>query len=174
MRASNKTRSIAFSGLTIALIVVLLFIASMVDVLDYTISAACGIIVTFILVEFGNKCALSVYFGASIFAVLLVPNKINAILFVAFCGWYPFVKRYFEKAKEPVGTLLKFIAFNISLTLIVFVSKKVFLFENISYTWFFTIYAISNFTFILYDILITKMIWLYVHKYRKKLNFPKK
>ena len=171
MSARKKTKAITFSGLTIALIVVMLFMASIVDVLDYTISAICGIAVTFILIEFGTAPALSVYFGASILSLILVPSKINAILFIAFCGWYPFVKRVFERIREPIGTLLKFVIFNISLTVIIAISKAVFLFENTSAIWYALLYAVSNFTFLLYDVLITKLIHIYVYKYRKKFKF---
>lgn len=171
MNARKKTKAITFSGLTIALIVVLMFMASIIDVLDYTISAICGILVTFILIEFGTASALSVYLGASILSLIIVPSKINAILFIAFCGWYPFIKRALEKVREPVGTILKFAVFNISITVIIAISKAVFLFENTSAVWYVLLYALCNFTFLLYDLLITKLIFIYVHKYRKKFKF---
>ncbi len=171
MKSARKTKSITFSGIAMALIVVMLFMAGIVDILDYTISAICGLVITFILVEFGTSPAICAYLGSSILSLLLVPSKINAILFVAFCGWYPFIKRYLERIREPFGTILKFAVFNISLTVIIFITVKVLLIEAMSPLWYITLYLVSNLTFILYDVLITKIIWIYVHKYRPKLKF---
>lgn len=171
MRNNKKIKSITFSGLTIALIVVLMFMASIVDVLDYTISAICGILVTFILVEFGTAPALSVYAGASILSLLLVPNKINAILFLAFCGWYPFVKRYLERLRGFVQLVSKLLVFNASLAVIYFITKAVLLIEGVTVWWLVALVLLANFTFLLYDVLITRLIWLYVNKYRKNFKF---
>lgn len=172
MRSSKKIKAITFSGICIALIVVMLFMASIVDILDYTISAICGIVVTFILIEFGMSYAVLSYAGASILGLILVPNKINAILFVAFCGWYPFVKRYLERLPEIFCLITKFAVFNISLAAIYFVSKAFFPFEG-STKLLVAMYLLCNVTFFLYDTLITKLIWLYVHKYRKLFKILK-
>lgn len=173
MRTSKNTKAIAFSGVFIALIVVLLFIASIIDVLDYTVSAMCGIIITLILVEFGTSFAVLSYFASSLLGLLMVPNKINVILFVAFCGWYPFVKRYLEKLPNILCIISKFVVFNISLGAIFFVSTAFLTANNVSAKDFILLYLVSNFTFFLYDTLITKLIWLYVHKYRKLFKFFK-
>lgn len=153
--------------MSIALIVILLFLGSVIDILDYTVSAICGIIITFILIEFGTKFAVLSYFGASILGLILVPNKINAILFVAFCGWYPFIKRYLERLPSLFCLISKFAVFNATLIPIFLITAAFFPIENIRITEFVLLYAVCNVTFYLYDTLITKLIWLYVHKYRK-------
>lgn len=168
MNYRKRIKAVTFSGLAIALIVVFLFIASIIDILDYTVSALCGLIVTFILVEFSAGYAISVYAGASILAILMVPNKINVILFIAFCGWYPFIKRYLEKAREPFGTLLKFAVFNASVIAIYFFMRKILLIEYTLTVVDIVLYLVCNVAFFIYDVLITKLIWLYVHKYRNK------
>lgn len=156
-----------------ALVVVLLFIASIIDVLDYTVAALCGLIVTFVIVEFSAGYAAAVYAGGSILAILLVPNKINVILFVAFCGWYPFIKRYLERVKEPFGMLLKLVIFNAAVASIYLFMRKVMLIEYKLVAIDILFYLLCNVAFYFYDILITKLIWIYVHKYRDKLKFLK-
>ena len=163
----------AFSGIAIALIVILLFIAGIIDVLDYTASAICGLIVTFILVEFGASYAMSVYFSSSLLCLIMIPSKIAAILYITFCGWYSFIKPRLEKIKEPFGTVAKFLIFNAVLTIIIILTLKLFMIEKLSTLTVILLVIISNFTFFLYDLLITKLIWLYVHVYRKKLKFIK-
>jgi len=172
MRNNKKIKAITFSGLSIALIVVLMFMASIFDVLDYSIAAICGVIITFVLIEFGTSSAIGVHAGASILSLILIPNKINALLFVAFCGWYPLVKRYLERVGRTLEMVLKFTVFNVTLTAIFFGAKYLFLF-NMDIEWYIAMYFIANFTFLMYDILITKLIFLYVHKYRKRFTFLK-
>jgi hypothetical protein len=172
MKNNKKIKAITFSGLSIALIVVLMFMASIFDILDYSIAAICGIVITFVLIEFGTSSAIGVYVGASILGLILIPNKINALLFVTFCGWYPLVKRYLEKVSRPIELVLKFAIFNATLTAIIVGAKYLFLFK-MDIKWCIAMYLISNFTFLMYDILITKLIFLYVHKYRKRFTFLK-
>lgn len=169
----KKNTAIAFSGISVALIVILLYIAALIDVLDYTASAICGLIVTFILVEFGISFAVTVYVSSTVLSLLLIPSKFSAILFIAFCGWYSFVKRFIEKLKEPLVTALKLLVFNTVLAIIIFLTLKIFLIEGISTLMLTGVVLVSNLTFFLYDILITRLIWLYAHVYRKKLKFIK-
>ncbi len=166
----NKTKAISFSGIATALIVVLLFIAGIIDVLDYTASAISGIIVTFILIEFGTSFAVSVYLSSSLLALLIIPNKLSALLFVAFCGWYSFVKRYIEKLSRPLEFIIKFSLFNVILFVVILVTKFVFMFENISKLTLVVVFITANVAFILYDFLITRLIWLYINIYRKKFK----
>ena len=171
MNGRRKIKAITFSGLTIALIVVLLFLSSIIEVLDYTACAICGIAVTFILVEFGTGYAVSVYFGASILGLVMIPSKVSAVLFVAFCGWYPFIKRYLERIKPPFDIIAKLCTFNLSLSVLIAVARFVLLAEGLAGLTLIFLYVAGNVTFLLYDVLITKLIWLYVHKYRKLMKF---
>ena len=54
-----------------------------------------------------------------------------------------------------------------------FLTLKLFMIEKISAFTVFAVVIVSNFTFYLYDVLITKLVWLYVNVYRKKLKFIK-
>ena len=166
---NKKTKAISFSGIVTALIIVLLFLAGIIDVLDYTASALAGILVTFILIEFGTSFALSVYFSSAILSLLIIPNKLSALLFVAFCGWYSFVKRYFEKLPKIIEIVVKFLTFNSILTIIILITKFILLFDNISIFTYVVVFVSANVAFILYDILITRLIWLYINAYRKKV-----
>jgi hypothetical protein len=169
----RKSKVIAISGLLTAVIVVLFFISSIIDVLDYTVSALCGIIVTFIFVEFGKKSAISVYLASSILTLILIPNKLSPILFVLFCGWYPFLKERLERLKNSLSVILKLLSFNAVLILILAFAKFVFLIEDFSTVLVISVILTANFSFILYDVLITRLIFLYVNKYRKLFKFLK-
>lgn len=170
----NKTKAISFSGIATALIVILLFLAGIIDVLDYTASAIAGIIVTFILVEFGTSSAVSVYLSSSVLALLIIPNKVSALLFIAFCGWYSFIKRYIEKLSRPFEIIAKLLIFNGILSIIIIITMFVFMFDGISLITLVVVFVTANVAFVLYDFLLTRLIWLYVNIYRKKFNILKK
>ena len=169
----NKTKAIAFSGIATSVIVILLFLAGIIEVLDYTACAICGLVVTFILVEFGRSAALGVYFASSILSLLIVPSKIATVLFIAFCGWYSFVKSRLEKLRTPLDLIIKLLLFNIVLIIIYLITKFVLILENDTSIILIALFVVCNFTFLIYDKLITKLIWLYVNVYKKKLNFLK-
>lgn len=169
----KKTRAVAFAGIISALCVVLLYLGSIIDVLDYSVSAICGILVTLISVEFGNRTGLSVWIVSSILSLLILPQKFSALLFILFCGWYTFVKKTYEKLPRAVSWMLKLITFNAVLLVIFFITLKVLLIEGLGFVSVAGIVVISNFVFIIYDILLTKLTFLYIVSWRKRLTFLK-
>ena len=60
MKKKNNNFKIAFCGILCAINCVLLYLGSILDVFDYTVSALCGIIVTLAIIEFGNGAGVSV------------------------------------------------------------------------------------------------------------------
>jgi hypothetical protein len=150
----------------------LFFIAGIIEVLDYSACAIAGIIVTFILIEFGTASAVGVYAVSSLISLLLVPSKLAPLLFIAFCGWYSFLKRYLERISGWSCILLKLLVFNVALTAVWLVTKAMLLIEIEVYLAI-PIILIANAVFFIYDNLLTRLIWLYVHKIRKKLTFLK-
>lgn len=177
MRNNRKIKAITFSGISIALIVIFLFMASIIEVLDYSICLLCGLAVALILAEFGTSSALSVFVGSSILSLMMVPSKISVVLFVAFCGWYPLAKKYLEKFREPFGTISKYVIFNITLTIMILLFKELMIADfpqSLPYCVIVAIlYVAANVIFGLFDTLITRLTWLYLHKYRKQFNFFK-
>ena len=169
----KKTQAVAFSGIISALCVVLLYLGSIIDVLDYSVSALCGILVTLISVEFGNRTGIGVWIVSSILSLLLLPQKFSALLFILFCGWYTFVKKIYETLPCALSWVLKLITFNAVLSAIFFITLKVLLIENVGIVTIIGTTALSNFVFVIYDILLTKLTFLYIVSWRKRLTFLK-
>lgn len=172
-KRNNNTLKIAFCGILCAINCVLLYLGSVVDVFDYTVSALCGIVVTLAIVEFGNGAGISVWLGTSAICLFILPSKFSSLLFVVFCGWYSFAKKVFEKKKPFTSYLLKFIIFNLSLFAIVFITVKFFALENVTPLVIAGIWFLSNFTFFVYDSLLTRLIILWLVKFRKRFTFLK-
>ena len=169
----KRTRAVAFAGIISALCVVFLYLGSIIDVLDYSVSALCGILVTLISVEFGNRTGISVWIVSSILSLLILPQKFSALLFVLFCGWYTFVKKIYEKFPSTVSWVFKLITFNAVLSIIFFITLKVLLIEGVGFITVAGTTVLSNLVFVIYDILLTRLTFLYIVSWRKRLTFLK-
>ena len=56
-----------------------------------------SIVLLLIVIELGRKWAVGVYAASAILAVLLIPSKEAAILYVVFFGYYPILKAVLEQ-----------------------------------------------------------------------------
>ena len=169
----RRSHIVAFAGITSALCVVLLYLGSIVDVLDYSVSALCGILITLISTEFGNKTGLGVWIASSILSLLILPQKFSALLFVLFCGWYTFVKKAYERLPRILSWALKLVTFNAVLSVIIFITLKILLIEGLGFVTVAGVVILSNFVFVIYDILLTRLTFLYIVSWRKRLTFLK-
>ncbi len=169
----RRSHTVAFAGITSALCVVLLYLGSIVDVLDYSVSALCGILITLISTEFGNKTGLGVWIASSILSLLILPQKFSALLFVLFCGWYTFAKKAYERLPRILSWALKLVTFNAVLSVIIFITLKILLIEGLGFVTVAGVVILSNFVFVIYDILLTRLTFLYIVSWRKRLTFLK-
>lgn len=169
----KKTRAIAFAGIISALCVVLLYLGSIIDVLDYSVSALCGILITLISVEFGNRIGVSVWIVSSVLSLLILPQKFSALLFVLFCGWYTFAKKLYERLPRFLSWILKFVTFNVVLSAIFFITLKVLMIKGVGFITVVGVIVLSNLVFVIYDILLTRLTFLYIVSWRKRLTFLK-
>lgn len=173
MRERKRTHAVAFCGIMSAMCVVLMYFGSVIDVLDYSVAALCGILTTLVIVEFGDRAGISVWITSSVLALILLPSKFSSLLFVAFCGWYSLVKKVLERLSRVLCILLKFLIFNAVLTVIYIITVKVITVETLTPILTVAVFLLSNIVFVIYDVLLTKIIFLYVNLWRKRLKFLK-
>ncbi len=158
----------AYGGLGAGLIVVLLLGSSLMPFLEYTIPAACALVIFYIAKECSSKTALICYAAASLLSVLLIPNKEAAILFALFFGYYPVFKQFAERFVKWLGIMIKALLFNASMILsyvsLIFVFGLHELWEDISLGMQYgalVLLAMGNVAFVLFDILLTRAEELY-------------
>ncbi len=175
----NKTKRLTLAAVASALAVTVLYIGSLVEVLDLTAIYAASLCVAFCVVELGNPWQWLVYLTSSVLAVLLVPNKFAALEYALVVGHLPIFKLYFEKLWKPLAFFLKFLTFNLLytgvllLTLFVFdvpMEGELFGVELAEEVALVILYAMGNLAFLLYDYLLTKLAILYHLKYRSRVQ----
>ena len=108
----SRTRALAVSAVLSALGVVLLYLGSLIGVLDMATLLLVSVIIIFTVVELGAPWHFLTYAVISVLAVLLLPNKFLALEFAMFGGLVPILKLYFERLPRPFPILLKIVVYN--------------------------------------------------------------
>ena len=169
-------KRITFSAICLALTVIFLYAASALSTGKLAVlglsSLLCGICVSMHGVRYG----IALYIGASLLSLLLLPNKMFALLYVLFAGHYPIVKLYIEKINKLIPEwILKILFFNLILTVIYIIAKTFFVstLTNVTillvmkYLWLAIL--ILQVIFCLYDWMLSYMIG-YFHQFLRRIQ----
>lgn len=167
-------KRIVVCGVLSALSVLILYLGAIIEVLDLSVSAIASLVVVLIVIEMGYSYAWLTYIAVSILSMIVLPQKLAAIFFAAFMGFYPIVKSYIEKMRSiALRWAIKILTANIALV-IFFFAIKIFVPEELEtdlMMW--TLYIMALVAFVLYDIAISKLITAYFYKFRDRLKIYK-
>lgn len=167
LKLKSKTSRLALAGILCAVSVVLLFFGSLFEVFDYALAGFCGAIVVFSIIELGTRLSVAIYFAISALSVLLLPNKLPGVLFALFLGWYPFLKRAVERYNKFICWAIKVIAFNVMAAIIIVISEKLLGAPDEMLAFKVAFFVMANVAFVLYDVVLTRFITLYLIKVKK-------
>lgn len=166
----KNTKKITLAAILSALGVIVLLLGSIFTMLDLTMVAIASLLVVIAVIELGGWFPYLVWLVTGILALLLLPSKFSAILYLVFGGIYPILKAMFERLHFAVAWVIKLSYFNTMLTVLIFLCNYVFKLSDtdLGYNWI--VYLLCNVVFILYDIAASEMIVLYLVKLRKTLG----
>lgn len=168
----KRSYAIAFSSVMTALCIILLFLGSVVTVLDLSCAALASMVIILAVIEIGGFYPWLIWLCTSILGLLLLPDKFGSLVFFLFAGYYPILKSFTERLPKAFY-FIKLIVFNLSLTLIIFSSKALLGLPDTEITYSVFTYLICNIVFVLYDIAMTRLITLYLFKLRRRFKFFK-
>lgn len=170
MKQSSKC---ALGGIIAALSLVLMISVAIIPFLTYALPAAAGLLIVIIVMEIDKKWAFGVYCTVAILGMLLVPDKEVAVMYLAFFGYYPILKAVTEsRLPVAIGWIVKVATFVGTMAVSYFLMIK-FMGVTIDEVDEMGIIAIplllglGTFAFVIYDIALTKLITLYIAKWRK-------
>lgn len=173
----NKRRKLTLTvcvcGLFAALSVVIILVAH-IPTLTYAVPAFAGALNIVIFLEFGPKSAFTVYSAVSVLSFLLC-EKEAFLCYVLFFGYYPILKAYIERIKtKSVQWIVKIAEFTIAFAIEIWLGFVLFgiPIDDMEYGLYGIAFMAVAFEvmFVLYDILLTRVITLYFAKYRVKLR----
>lgn len=169
----TKTKKLAVSSMLSALSVVILYIGSVINVLDLTAVAVVSLIMLFAVAEIGSPYHWGIYAVVSILSFLILPDKFASIAFIFLGGIYPILKPKLDSLSKVSGWLLKLLFFNAVLTALLAVSLFILHIEDGDLGFNVITYILGNATFVLYDFSVGVISNAYMKFLRKWFNADK-
>lgn len=166
--------NIAFGGMVSAICVVLEFSVGIMPLFLYIFPMICALLMNILLEECGVKTAICAYAATAAISMIIAPDKEAALLFAAFFGYYPIARSYIMRLKHPaVRLIIKLSLFNVAiicsyLLLIRLIGLEELGFEDIKWMWA-ALLAGGNFAFLMFDILLDRVLTVYNRRFRGKL-----
>lgn len=176
----NKRKQITFKvalgGVTAALSILIMMLAGVTSTLVYAIPMFVGALLIVLVIETGKGFATAVYVAVSVISLLILGNKEPAVMYAAFFGYYPIIKSILENKLKPVLCwIIKFFVFNVAMIAAYLAVTKIFMisFEDIKSfgEWALPLLLLAgNVVFVMYDVLLTRLVSIYFYRWQKYLK----
>lgn len=166
------TKKIVLGGILSAFTLILLFFANLSNLFDICLVVIASMIMFVGVIELGRKWMLVMYAAVSILGILIIPIRAPLLMFVLFLGYYPFVKSLTEQLKRrSLEYLIKFVLFNLAAVICITLFRSLFFSDGILTNMMAVIFIIiGNGLFLLYDIVMTRLVTMYLYKIRPRFN----
>ena len=166
----KSTKRLTLCAVLTARGVVVLSLGSLLEVLDLSAAALAGMLVVIVVIEVGGPWPWLVW-AATGFISLLLPLKTAAVFYLIFAGYYPILKEKIEKLRSRLlRWAIKLFFMNAALTLVILVTSYVLTLPDAALDWTWLLYLLGNIAFVLFDIAMTRLITLYLLRWRRKLG----
>ena len=173
MKTSLK---ISLGGAIAAVSLVLMLLTTVIPFGTFAFPAFAGMLLTVIVIEIGYGFAVSVFAATALLSFLIVSDKEAALMYTAFFGFYPILKSLIERIpNKVVQYIVKLAVFNACMIAVFFIAVNLLSIPEESYYLFglqlpVIFLLFGNVFFVLYDYCITKLVTIYLLKWRQKLN----
>lgn len=112
----KQTREMTFAALMAALAVALMYVGCLLPSMELVMDMVAGLIVGTVVAAMGIRAGLLCCVAAGLLALMLIPSKAAALLFLVAFGLYPVVKSWLEmKNRRVLEWVGKFAFFNLVL-----------------------------------------------------------
>ena len=155
-----------------ALGVILLYLGSIVEVVDISMAVIASLFCVLAVIEYGKGTPWMVFLVTAVLSLLLLPNKSPAVYYAFFFGFYPILKAYFERLDKVRAWIFKEITFNVCLAVMIVLIKLLFM-PSVSIPFMMYVIAVllCEGVFVLYDIALTRLITFYMFRLRHRFKF---
>ncbi|MBE6039125.1 MAG: hypothetical protein E7218_08035 [Anaerofustis stercorihominis] len=157
----NSAKRMAYSSMSVALCVLLMFLGAVLELGVYAAPMLCGVIIACVGERYAKGTSLSVFAATAILCLILVPNIEENMMFAGILGWYPIFKPKFDAVPKYVRIIVKLLLFNTVTILIQAFLINVLMPEVLTTTMIISLLVLANITFILYDYCLPRMIYLF-------------
>ena len=150
-----------------------MYLGSFIDVLDLSVAVIASLFCIVAVIEAGRSWGYAVYGGTAILSMILLPNRSPAAVYLLFAGYYPILKERLEGRirKKALLYAVKIAIFNVAFAAIAAVLVLVFSVPTESGLMAAALFVLGNFTFLVYDVALTRLITAYIRLLRPRLTF---
>lgn len=168
-----------------ALAVVMLGLGAIIEVIDITAAAVAALVLLPILLCYGARYAWLSYAVTGVLGVLLMPQSLGAWMFAGLTGFYPIVKQRLDRLPRVLSWVVKLLL----LAAVLFLYLGIFYFillggegslfdaflkgfgeEDGTPLMAWAVIILSLFTYILFDLLIDRLLILYYLRWQKRVE----
>lgn len=176
-RERRRTHQTALCGVLAALAVGIMMLGGLVPFATFCCPLLASLVLLPAMDECGSAMAVGLYAVIGILSLLIAPDKEAAFLFV-FIGYYPVLRPKLSRIRlRPVRAACKLLVFNAAvlamynLLLSVFrVGELTAEFEAYSRWMLAGLLALGNLTFLLFDLLLSRLTALYQRRLKPQLR----
>ena len=177
-KQNRKSWTMAYCGMAAALCVALMLLGAVIPIAMFIAPALAGFLIATVCVECGRTMALTAYAAVSLLALLFVPDKEVALIFVFLLGYYPLAKPWFDRIRPAVlRCVCKLLLCNAAVLamyglLLVLIPAGSISQELRATAWIVTLstLAMGNVAFLLYDRALHNLLMLYRLVWQPKLH----
>lgn len=175
-KRKHLTFKVSLGGIISALSLVLMMVSGITMSLEYAVPMITGALLMALVIEFSKGFAGVVYVAVGALSLLLLGNKEPAIMYIMFFGYYPILKSVLEKHLKKISCwIIKYLVFNIAMIASYFVVTKIFMisFDDIEAFGKFALPLLllaGNILFLLYDIMLTRLVTIYILRWQKLIK----
>ncbi len=168
----TRVRNLAISAMLAALGTVLLSVGALFETLDLSVAALASFLIVYAVIELRGGYPWAIWLVTGLLGLLLLPRKSAVLFYLAFLGFYPILKAYFERLPRLASWILKLISFHLSLGVILMLVRYVFVgaLELPTGTYLWILWGMGLVCFVVYDIALTRMISFYLFRLQKHLR----
>lgn len=171
MSRKERTRKLTTCAMLAALGVVLLYLGSMVELVDISMAVVASLLCVFAVIEYGGSAPWLVFAVTGILSLILLPQKTPAVMYVLFFGYYPILKEKLEKRPKGISWALKELIFNVALALMLVLSRFMLVAPGTNLLLFYVAFVLlAEIVFPIYDVALTRLISLYLYRLRRRFR----
>ncbi len=181
----HATRRMVTCAIFAALSVVVLGLGTVLEIVDLTSSALAAIVILLIYLCYGTRYALMTYAVTGVLGAVLMPQSLAVWSYLGLMGYYPIVKQRVDRLPKWLAWILKLGLFAavmaVCLVILHFLIYggqgtvadtflKMFDEEGGKVAMAWAILGLSLLTFVIFDVLLDKLIFLYHVRFRKQIE----
>ena len=167
----KPVRALTLSAVLAALSVLLLFLGSLFDVTDLAAVMVASFFVVLVVIECRGAWPWLLYVSVSVLSFLLLPGRFVSVEYALFGGIWPILKYWLERLPRLPSFLLKLLVGNALAAFAAWLGLKFFGLEVPSALWLkIAAVVLWEAVFILYDLLLTRLIVIWCVKYRSRFR----